>query len=111
MRVNIIGIGRFTISLYGETNRRIQLFKHKQPLSTIKQEKILVEYYLEGLQNLADIYDDSDLMIFIKDFSNSQVYQKAFEASIELAEKRKVTPEKILRTKQDIDVYFGGKSK
>lgn len=111
MRLNIPGVGRFVISLYGEAKRGIERIGSKENLYCLKREKIVVESYIEGLKILAEIYNDQLLKTFIDDLKNSDAYIQAFEKSVQLAEKRNVPAEKILHTKSDIDNYFLGSNK
>lgn len=108
LRVNIVGVGRFTISLYGEIKRGASNNKNERILYKSDRERIIVKNYIEGLEILSDEYDDTSLKTLIKDFSNSEVYLKAFNASIELADKRHVPKEKVLYSKQEGDEYFRG---
>ena len=66
----------------------------------------IINYYIDGLKLLSNIYDDRSLINFIDDFEHSDFYLQAFAKSVELAEKRNVPEDKILRTKEDIDEYF-----
>ncbi|WP_273706586.1 hypothetical protein [Leuconostoc mesenteroides] len=106
LRVNIVGVGRFTISLYGEVKREICNSKNEKLLFDSTREKELVEYYIEGLKMLSVAYDDKQLMLFIHGFSNSYTYRETFNASVELASKRHVPREKILQSKAEGDAYF-----
>ena len=73
-------------------------------------ERVIVLNYIEGLKTLSVLYDDRDLVNFIDDFKNSDMYIQAFEKTVKLAELRKVPDNEILRVKSDIDSYFlGGK--
>jgi hypothetical protein len=103
MRFNIAGIGRFTISLYGEVKREIKINKIEKEAMFASKEKVLIENYIEGLKILADIYDDSELLKFIEELKASDMYKQAFEKTVKLAEKRMVPDNKILKTKEDID--------
>ena len=47
--------------------------------------------------------------MFISDFEKSDAYVESFEKSAKLAELRNVPTNKILKSKSDIDNYFGGK--
>ena len=58
---------------------------------------------------LAHQYDDHHLLMFISDFEKSDAYIKAFGKSVTLAEVRNVPVNRILKSKPDIDKYFGGK--
>lgn len=108
LRLNIVGVGRFTISLYGEAKRAVVIQKAEFEAQFAGREITIVENYLSGLSFLSDLYDDKELVDFVDDFKNSDMYIQAFEKSALLAELRKVSDDKILRTKGDIDLYFGG---
>lgn len=108
MRLNIIGVGRFAISLYGETNRGMKKTAAKQEVVFWQREKVIIEDYIEGLVILCDTYDDKELLMFVDDIKNSNMYKQAFEKTILLAEKRNVPDEDILKSKEDIDRYFKG---
>ncbi len=106
LRLNIIGVGRFTISLYGEGHRVIQYHNAYKQAQFATQEKLIVEDYMKGLKTLSMMYNDKDLLLFIDDFKNSNAYQTAFNKTVTLAKLRKVPEEKILKSKNDIDNYF-----
>ena len=111
LRLNIIGIGCFGISLYGEIKRGIRLNETKIELHFLERKKPIVLDYIEGLKMLDDIYKDRHLLTFIDDFQNSDLYTEAFQKSVILAEKRNVPSNKILKSKADIDKYFKGGKK
>lgn len=111
MRLNIVGIGRFTISLYGEVSREKQRYSLKEEAIILKREKLILKDYVEGLQRLSEIYDDKELLQFTKDLKESDMYIKAFEKTITLAKKRNVPMDKILKNKSEIDLYFNRESK
>ena len=106
LRLNIVGVGRFTISLYGETKRAIVIQKAESEAQFSRREIIIVENYLNGLSLLSELYDDKDLVDFVDDFKNSDMYFQAFQKSAQLAELRRVPDNDILRTKSDIDLCF-----
>lgn len=106
MRLNIVGLGRFTISLYGQANRGIKLYQAKKENFSLRQEKIIISDYIDGLKILSQAYDDKDLLLFTKELKESEMYIEAFEKSVLLAEKRNVPKNQILRNKADIDFYF-----
>lgn len=108
LRLNIIGIGRFTISLYGETSRGLKRHDIKEDIIILKREKLILDDYVEGLKFLAEIYDDESLLLFTRELKESDMYVQAFEKSVILAEKRNVPKDEILRNKADIDSYFNG---
>ena len=110
LRFNIVGVGRFTISLYGEFKREIGIQKAERAIIFARKEKLVVENYIEGLKLLSELYEDKNLLNFITDFKNSDMYIQAFEKSVLLATKRNVPNQKILKNKSEIDSYFlGGK--
>lgn len=109
MRLNIVGVGRFAVSLYGEAGRAIN-YKHvKENAEFASRQMIIVNQYIDGLNILAKQYNDADLVTFVYDFKNSNAYVAAFEKSVALAKLRNVPSNKILNNKKDIDNYFGGK--
>lgn len=108
LRLNVVGVDRLAISLYGETRRAISYGQVKQE-SDFASKEIAIENYIEGLKILSTKYDDGRLLTFISDFQKSDAYIKAFRKSIELAKLRNVPTNKILKSKADIDQYFGGK--
>lgn len=111
LRLNIVGIGRFTISLYGETSRGLKRNDIKEDIIILKREKLILADYVEGLMFLAEIYDDESLLLFTRELKESDMYVQAFEKSVILAEKRNVPKDEILRNKADIDSYFKGDRK
>lgn len=108
LRLNIVGIGRFAISLYGETKQVFVIRKAESEAQFARKEIIIVENYLNGLSLLSELYDDKELVNFVDDFKNSDMYVQAFQKSVQLAELRKVPDNNILKTKSDIDSFFGG---
>ena len=106
MLLNIVGLGRFTISLYGQANRGIKLYQAKKENLSLRQEKIIIADYIDGLKILSQAYDDKELLLFTKELNESDMYVEAFEKSVLLAEKRNVPKNQILRNKADIDSYF-----
>lgn len=109
LRLNIIGVGLFTISLYGEVNRGIQLIKVENDVKFAKREKIIVQNYIEELKELSYIYDDADLVNFIDDIEKGDV-NKALQKTIELGKKRGVSDDIIIKNQEDGDNYFIGRS-
>ena len=109
LRLNVVGVGRFAISLYGETKRAISYDHARESSDFAAKEITIVKNYIEGLKILSAKYDDARLLTFIADFKKSDAYIKAFEKSAQLAELRNVPANRILKDKADIDRYFGGK--
>ena len=108
MRVNIVGVGRFTISLYGEIKRGMKREKADNELWFISRNKIIVEDYIEGLKILSVAYDDELLLKFIDDFQASGLYTDGFNKTIKLAKLRNVPENKMMKSKADVDSYFRG---
>lgn len=111
MRLNIVGIGRFTISLYGEIKREIDSQKAEEEIRFLRRERVVVEYYIEGLKILADRYDDQHLIDFVDDLKSSNAYIHGFEKSVELARKRNIPETDFVSNKSEIDNYFIGDNK
>lgn len=106
MRLNLVGAGRFTISLYGEGVRAVALRTAGPTAESARREHTIVEDYLDGLRELGRLYDDRHLVDFTEDFKRSAPYRRAFEKSVQLAQLRKVPEGRILTSKSDIDAYF-----
>ena len=106
LRLNIVGVGRLTISLYGEMTRTIKKSDLKNQVYLLERKADIINYYIDGLKLLSDIYDDRNLLNFIDDFEQSDLYRQAFAKSVELAKKRNVPEDEIVKTKEDIDKYF-----
>lgn len=108
LRLNIVGVGRFAISLYGETKRAITYNYAKQEVEFAEKEKSIVENYIQGLKLLSEKYDDTMLLTFVSDFEKSRAYAEAFAKTVALAKMRDVPEDKILKNKADIDKFFSG---
>lgn len=108
LRLNIVGVGRFAVSLYGETKRAIAYNHANREADFASKEIIIINNYIEGLKILSLKYDDAHLLTLIEDFEKSDAYTEAFEKSVALAELRNVPANKILKNKSDIDRFFGG---
>lgn len=108
MRFNIVGVGRFTISLYGEIKRGTQKAKANNEALFISRNIVIVEDYINGLRTLSHIYDDELLLRFVDDFQESDLYINGFNKSIELAKLRNVPESVMMKSKTDIDSYFRG---
>jgi hypothetical protein len=106
LRLNIAGVGRFAVSLYGEGHRAVIYHRVDAQAKFAAREKTIVENYIEVLKSLAEIYDDKDLLLFVRDLKDSDAYAAAFQKTVKLAELRNVPEENILKAKSDIDAYF-----
>lgn len=102
LRVNLIGVGRFTISLYGEGKREFNLHRAEKDARQAAREKTILENYIEGLNVLRERYNDQQYLSFLDDLKDGD-YKVAFEKTVSLADLRQASA---LRTKQDIDNYF-----
>lgn len=111
LRVNVVGVGRFAISVAGEFERSHQRRILEEHSREIENQQTILNDYIEGLKLLADVYDDSNLLDFVDDLKSSDAYMLALNKTILLAEKRNVDESKVIRTKSDIDNYFKGGQK
>ena len=106
LRLNIIGVGRFSVSLIGEVSRKIKYEKKKKELKYLLNEERIIKNYIEGLEILYELYDDKELLTFVEDLKDNKRYIEGFEKTVKLAEKRKVPEDKILKNKSEIDNHF-----
>lgn len=106
LRLNIIGVGRFSVSLIGEVSRKIKYEKKKKELKYLLNEERIIKNYIEGLETLYELYDDKELLTFVEDLKDNKRYIEGFEKTVKLAEKRKVPEDKILKNKNEIDNHF-----
>ena len=106
LRLNIIGVGRFSVSLIGEVSRKITYEKKKKELKYLLNEERIIKNYIEGLETLYELYDDKELLTFVEDLKDNKRYIEGFEKTVKLAEKRKVPEDKILKNKSEIDNHF-----
>ena len=106
LRLNIIGVGRFSVSLIGEVSRKIKYEKKKKELKYLLNEERIIKNYIEGLETLYELYDDKELLTFVEDLKDNKRYIEGFEKTVKLAEKRKVPEKKILKNKSEIDNHF-----
>ncbi len=109
MQLNIAGVGRFIISIYGEVKRGLQANKVKPETIFLRRERIIVNDYINGLKILSAAYDDKQLLTLVNDFQSSGLYVEAFKKSAELAKLRGVSNG--FNEKADIDSYFRGGAK
>ena len=102
LRINLVGLGRFTLSLYGEIKAGAEYRTTLDNAELAERQKMIIYNYKEGLKELSDRYDDKDIFRAIDDLSTSG--QDRFLESLKLATQREVPD--ALRTKVDIDNYF-----
>ncbi len=108
LRLNIVGVGRFAISLYGEATMDFSYRCTKKESDFASRKIVIINDYIDNLKILSHRYNDSHLLMFVNDFEKSDAYIEAFSKSAELAKLRNVPQNRILETKVDIDKYFGG---
>lgn len=104
IRLNIIGVGRFSISLYRESKDGLKFLQAKKRGEFARREKNIVADYMDGLRILSNRYDDTELKSLIEQLKNEERFEDTFKKSVTLAEQRSV--EKPLKTKEDIDNFF-----
>lgn len=102
LQLNIVGVGRFTVSLYGEASSGFSRHILKEEVLILRRQKTIIADYVEALQDLANRYDDRTLLEFTKALKNNDM----LKVSVEIATRRNVPQEKILKDKKDIDNYF-----
>ena len=106
LRANIVGVGRFSISLYGEAKRGFVKYNEKKSLRIQQKEKLLLDDYIEGLEVLCDVYNDNVRLSLIDSIKNNKMYKETFIHSVELAIKRDVPEKDRLDDKKEIDNFF-----
>lgn len=110
LHLNLIGVGRLTISLYGEGKREFNYHKAQKEVQFTQEKKEIIKNYIEGLESLKVLYDDKEYLSFIEDLSKNE-YINALIKSSDLAVRRGVPDSQILKTPKDIDNYFNSKNK
>ena len=108
LRLNVAGVGRFSICLFGEAKRAINIHRTKNEAILAEKQKTIVENYIEGLNTLKAKYDDEDYLSFVDDLKVND-YKSAFTKTVSLAKLREVPSRNRLETKNDIDNYFNPK--
>lgn len=108
LRLNIVGVGRLLISIYGEISRKANI---QREIIRAERGKEIAVYYLQGLKEIATQYDNEVSLYFVDYFQKSDMYKIAFEYSIKQADFRNVPKEKSLRSMEDINLFFGGNKK
>lgn len=102
LRINLVGVGRFAVSLYGEVKAGAKYRDALDNAELAERKKQIINNYKQGLRELSDRYDDKDILRAIDDLDTSG--QDRFEQSLKLAILREVPAP--LTTKTDIDTYF-----
>ncbi len=104
LRLNIAGVGRLKISLYGEIKRKYKSNKVEDDIFFLQRRKTIIEYYKNGLHEIAEIYDDKEMTKYLYDLDRCSADKDGFLKSIEYAENMKA--KNVLKNKSDIDEYF-----
>ena len=103
LRLNIIGAGRFALSLYGEVKDGVRYWRAQKDADYAAREKVIIKGYLESLNLLAEKYDDAECRIFITRLGDEMLAEDDFMKSVQLVLLRGGDP---LKSKDEIDVYF-----
>jgi hypothetical protein len=105
LRLNIAGVGRFSLCLYAESKRAIKIHRAEKEAEFAEKGKIIIEDYIKGLNIIKDKYNDQMYLTFVDDISRNDSIA-AFFKSVSLATLRNVPSSQMLKTKTDIDNYF-----
>ena len=104
VRLNIVGVGRFSVALYGEFKMAMNIRTAKHRANFAKKERCIIEDYINGLNELSIYYNDDNFSNFVKMVADSKNIRETFEQTGIIAEERGVNNP--LKTKTDIDKYF-----
>lgn len=104
VRLNVVGVGRFTVALYSEVKMSIRVKEAKHRAMFARKERYIIEDYIRGLNELSLYYNDSNFSNLVETLAHSKDVKLVFAQSIEIAKSRDV--ENPLLTKADIDHYF-----
>lgn len=105
LRLNVIGIGRFSISLYGEAKRAINYHQAELDAIFAQNKKLILENYINGLRVLQEYYDDSEDYTWISDLGNGNS-SSALEKSARLAIRRGCPESKVLHSREEQNNFF-----
>ena len=105
LRLNVIGIGRFSISLYGEAKRAIHYHQAEQDAIFEQNRKLILVNFVKELEKLSQFYDDAEDYTWIIDFNNGNL-ESALKKSARLAVRRGCAEDKTLMSKKKIDDFF-----
>ena len=78
MRLNLPGLGRFGVSIMGEANRGLKIYRYIKEKSSLENDRILIIEHINGLKELAYVYNDKELLKLIDVFEKSSAYKEAF---------------------------------
>lgn len=105
LRLNVIGIGRFSVSLYGEAKRAINYHQAEQDAIFEQNRKLILVNFVKELEKLSQFYDDAEDYTWIIDFNNGNL-ESALKKSARLAVRRGCAEDKTLMSKKKIDDFF-----
>ena len=106
LRLNILGVGRLSISLYGEAKRTIRKSGAEEEAHLLQGEKRLLDSYIFELEEMSKQDDAANIKLLCDDLKNSELYKASFQESARIADSMGIDKDKILRDKADIDAYF-----
>ena len=108
LRLNIVGIGRFSVSLFQEGKIYYKYVSEYLKSDFYAAQILIIQKYISELKGLAEYYDDKLLISTAYDLQNKYSALESFIASGQLVEKRmpKGFNFSYLKTKEDIDNYF-----
>lgn len=104
VRLNVVGVGRFTISLYSEAKMGLRIRDAEHRAMFAKKERKIIEDYIHGLEELSRYYNDDNFRDLVKSIANSKNVKIVFQESSIMASNRGVSNS--LKDKSDIDNYF-----
>ena len=102
MKLNIVGIGRLTISLIGELSRACRIKKIESNKYLLEHREFIVKNYINGLHDLAAFYGNENSLSFVGDLDGVNC-AAALEKSSEISKKR---GGQSLDNIDDIDAFF-----
>lgn len=108
VRLNLIGVGRLSVSIYGEVGYLIDREYRKRETDYHTKRRVLIESYIEDLKKLSKRYDEKKSISEMEKATNSGDYKTALSKSIELAELRGVPESEALHSLSNIDNFFKG---
>lgn len=104
VRLNIVGVGRFTVALYSEVKMDLRIREVKHRAMFAQRERYIIEDYIRGLNELSLYYNEDNFTNLVEALAQSKDVKIVFEKSKLIAKKRNV--DNPLLTKEDIDNYF-----
>ncbi len=103
LRINITGICRFTVSLYGEVKKSIFTHNAERDIIILHFENIQIKDYIESLQKLSHKYDVKAIYQSIESFKSQNKYAKSLKKTVELANKWDIPHDEIIHNIKELD--------